>query len=83
VHSMSTERVACENRMRTVGVEDEYTSTSMIMLLQRVCRERARVYRTNTASQQIVYRARARREYAESIARTEGTQRVQKASREK
>jgi hypothetical protein len=39
---MSTVRVACENRMCTVGVEHEYTSTSMSVLLQRVRRERAK-----------------------------------------
>ena len=42
MHSVSTVRAACENRMRTVGVEYEYTSTGMSVLLQRVCRERAK-----------------------------------------
>jgi hypothetical protein len=41
VHSVSTVRVACENMLRT-KVEYEYTSTGMSVLLQRVCRERAK-----------------------------------------
>ena len=79
---MSTVRVACENRMRTVGVKHEHTSTSMSVLLQRVCREHAKSvqskYRESTDTIQSESAQGVCREHSAYRGRAESAKREQR-----